>query len=110
LFSNWYNWFVPYHQDLSINVSEKVDSKIYINWTNKRNQIGVQPPIEVLENIFTVIIHLDDTDRNNGALKIIPISHLKGIIRTASGNTNSTSKYAINYLSFPVLLHLKFKS
>jgi len=25
-------------------------------------------------------------------------------------NTNSTSKYAINYLSFPVLLHLKFKS
>lgn len=79
------NWFVPYHQDLSINVSERVDSKKYINWTNKRSQIGVQPPIEILENIFTVRIHLDDTDRNNGALKIIPKSHLKGIIRTDSG-------------------------
>jgi len=80
------NWFVSYHQDLSINVTEKSEVRGYKNWTKKRNQIGVQPPIEVLENIFTIRIHLDDTTKNNGALRVIPKSHMKGIIRTDSGN------------------------
>ena len=79
------NWFVSYHQDLSINVTEKREINEYKNWTSKRNQIGVQPPIEILENIFTIRIHLDDTTKNNGALRVIPKSHLKGIIRTDIG-------------------------
>jgi ectoine hydroxylase-related dioxygenase (phytanoyl-CoA dioxygenase family) len=29
----------------------------------------------------TVRIHLDDTDENNGALRVVPKSHLKGIYR-----------------------------
>jgi ectoine hydroxylase-related dioxygenase (phytanoyl-CoA dioxygenase family) len=41
----------------------------------------VQPPLDILENIFTIRIHLDETDENNGALKIIPKSHAKGICR-----------------------------
>lgn len=80
------NWFVSYHQDLSINVTEKSEIKGYKNWTTKRNQIGVQPPIKILENIFTIRIHLDDTTKNNGALRVIPKSHLKGIIRTDNEN------------------------
>jgi ectoine hydroxylase-related dioxygenase (phytanoyl-CoA dioxygenase family) len=83
------NWFVSYHQDLSINVTEKNEITNYVNWTNKRSQIGVQPPIEILENIFTIRIHLDDTSKDNGALRVIPKSHLKGIIRTDSGNYNT---------------------
>jgi ectoine hydroxylase-related dioxygenase (phytanoyl-CoA dioxygenase family) len=34
-----------------------------------------------LERNFTIRIHLDDTDRNNGALKVIPGSHRKGVYR-----------------------------
>jgi len=34
-----------------------------------------------LQNNFTIRIHLDDTDENNGALKVIPGSHRKGIQR-----------------------------
>ena len=42
----------------------------------------MQPPVNILENNFTIRIHLDDTDERNGALRIIPFSHLKGIHRS----------------------------
>jgi ectoine hydroxylase-related dioxygenase (phytanoyl-CoA dioxygenase family) len=75
------NWFVSYHQDLSISVSDKFEIDGYKNWTVKKNQFGVQPPIKVLEKTITVRIHLDDIDQNNGALKVILKSHKKGITR-----------------------------
>ena len=75
------NWFVSYHQDLTISVDKKVDLEGYKMWTVKQDQFAVQPPIDILENIYTVRIHLDDTDENNGALKVIEGSHLKDIYR-----------------------------
>lgn len=75
------NWFVAYHQDLTISVDQKLALENYGPWTVKQNQFAVQPPTAILENIFTVRIHLDDTDIQNGALKVIPGSHLKSIYR-----------------------------
>lgn len=75
------NWFVPYHQDLTISVDKKAELDGYSKWTLKQDQFSVQPPLDLLKQIFTVRIHLDDTDENNGALKIIPGSHLKDIYR-----------------------------
>lgn len=78
------NWFVGYHQDLSISVDEKYNLTNYTNWTFKKEQYGVQPPIKILEDTITIRIHLDNTTKNNGALKVIPKSHLNGIIRVDS--------------------------
>ncbi|WP_263601350.1 phytanoyl-CoA dioxygenase family protein [Chryseobacterium sp. PET-29] len=75
------NWYVAYHQDLTISVDKKTDLQGFGPWTTKQNQFAVQPPIDILENIFTIRIHLDDTDEYNGALKVIPKSHAKGIYR-----------------------------
>ena len=80
------NWFVAYHQDLSISVDKKADVDGYVHWTFKKGQHGVQPPIEILQDTITVRIHLDDTDKDNGALKVIPKSHLNGIVRADSKN------------------------
>ena len=74
------NWFVPYHQDLTISVKEKHAVTGFAPWTVKQNQYGVQPPVSLLQDIFTIRIHLDDTYENNGALRIIPGSHANGII------------------------------
>lgn len=76
------NWFVSYHQDLTISVDKKVEIENFGPWTVKQGQYAVQPSIDILNNIFTVRIHLDDTDENNGALKVIAQSHLKGIYRS----------------------------
>lgn len=75
------NWFVAYHQDLTISVDKKENIEDFGPWTSKHNQFAVQPPLEILENIFTIRIHLDNTDENNGALKVIDGSHLKNIYR-----------------------------
>ena len=75
------NWYVAYHQDLTISVDKKISSKDFGPWTKKQNQFAVQPPIYILKNIYTIRIHLDHTNFENGALKVIPDSHSKGIIR-----------------------------
>jgi len=75
------NWYVAYHQDLTISVDRKIPLENFGPWTTKQNQFAVQPPLDILENIFTIRIHLDDTDEQNGALKVVPKSHTKGIYR-----------------------------
>ena len=75
------NWFVGYHQDLSISVKNKIEVEGYKSWTNKKGQIGVIPPLTILENSVTFRIHLDKADTTNGALKIISNSHQNEIIR-----------------------------
>lgn len=75
------NWFVAYHQDLTISVDMKIEVENFENWTIKQNQFAVQPPKEILEDNFTVRIHIDTTTKENGALKVINNSHSKGILR-----------------------------
>lgn len=78
------NWFVSYHQDLTISVDKKHNIEGFGPWTVKQDQFAVQPPVNILQSNFTIRIHLDNTDENNGALRVIPGSHNKGVLR--SGN------------------------
>ncbi|MBO6184876.1 MAG: phytanoyl-CoA dioxygenase family protein [Chryseobacterium sp.] len=105
------NWYVAYHQDLTISVDKKVQLDNFGPWTTKQNQFAVQPPLEILENIFTIRIHLDDTDENNGALKVVPKSHAKGIYRPETIDWNvetenicSVEKGGLMIMK-PLLLH-----
>ena len=105
------NWFVAYHQDLTISVDKKIEIKNFGPWTVKQNQFAVQPPLDFLEDNFTFRIHLDDTNENNGALKVVPKSHLKGIYRADTINWDteteticSTLKGGIMIMR-PLLLH-----
>lgn len=75
------NWFVAYHQDLTISVDKKIEIENFENWTVKQNQFAVQPPSAILEDNFTIRIHIDTTTKDNGALKVIDNSHSKGILR-----------------------------
>lgn len=105
------NWYVAYHQDLTISVDKKVDLENFGPWTTKQNQFAVQPPLEILENIFTIRIHLDDTDENNGALKVVPKSHSKGIYRPETINWDVETENICNVekgglmIMKPLLLH-----
>jgi ectoine hydroxylase-related dioxygenase (phytanoyl-CoA dioxygenase family) len=86
------NWYVSYHQDLTISVDRKIELDNFGSWTTKQNQFAVQPPTDFLENITTIRIHLDDTDENNGALKVVPTSHLKNIYRPETINWGSETE------------------
>ena len=105
------NWYVSYHQDLTISVNKKLDLEGFDSWTKKQNQFAVQPPIDYLKNIFTIRIHLDDTDENNGALKVIPNSHTKEIYRpeTIDWNLETEEICSVNkggiMIMKPLILH-----
>ena len=105
------NWFVSYHQDLTISVDKKLDLDGFGPWTTKQNQFAVQPPLDILCDNFTIRIHLDNTNEENGALKVIPTSHLKGIYRPETIDwdveteiTCSVEKGGIMFMK-PLLLH-----
>lgn len=72
------NWFVAWHQDLTISVDKRVGIAGFGPWTIKKNQFAVQPPIGLLKDNFTIRIHLDNTTSQNGALRVIPESQKKG--------------------------------
>ena len=105
------NWFVAYHQDLTISVDKKIELKDFGSWTTKQNQFSVQPPIEFLESNFTIRVHLDNTNENNGALKVISNSHTKGIYRADSINWETEKESICTTLKGgimimrPLLLH-----
>jgi hypothetical protein len=112
------NWFVGYHQDLSISVKNKLEVESYNSWTNKKGQLGVIPPLSILENSVTFRIHLDDADETNGCLKVISKSHKKGIIRIDNNFEikNQGKEVTCNIkkggimLMKPLLLHASQKS
>jgi hypothetical protein len=72
------NWLVSPHQDLSIPVAERVNSSEFTGWSEKEGEVFVQPPITVLQQILAVRLHLDDCDKRNGALRVVPGSHRLG--------------------------------
>jgi ectoine hydroxylase-related dioxygenase (phytanoyl-CoA dioxygenase family) len=86
------NWFVAYHQDLTISVDRKLEIVNFENWTTKQNQFAVQPPKEILEQNFTIRIHIDKTTKENGALKVLNKSHKKGIVRTENIKTENETE------------------
>lgn len=77
------NWLVPWHQDLTICVEEKREVSGFGPWTEKAGLHHVQPPAEVLGQMITLRIHLDDTGPENGALRVLPGSHRHGKLSAA---------------------------
>jgi ectoine hydroxylase-related dioxygenase (phytanoyl-CoA dioxygenase family) len=76
--NEYVNWQVAWHQDLAIAVSCKVEIEGYGGWSKKEEVWHVQPPIEVLENMLTIRLHLDPANESNGALWLSPGSHRLG--------------------------------
>jgi ectoine hydroxylase-related dioxygenase (phytanoyl-CoA dioxygenase family) len=72
------NWKVPWHQDLSIAVEQKMHLEGYGPWSVKAGVVHVQPPADILEKMLAVRIHLDDCLEENGPVRVIPGSHRLG--------------------------------
>lgn len=75
------NWLVSWHQDKTVAVSNNVAIDGWGPWTIKDQVHHVQPELTVLKNMVTFRLHLDDSDQQNGCLKVIPGSHNLGIIK-----------------------------
>ena len=75
-----HNWLVTWHQDKTICVNRKADIENWKAWSIKDGKHHVQPPIDVLNKMVALRVHLDDCDEDNGCLKVIPSSHQLGVL------------------------------
>jgi Phytanoyl-CoA dioxygenase (PhyH) len=76
------NWYVTWHQDLTIAVKQRIDVEGFGPWSEKEGLPHVQPPATVLEKMVSLRIHLDACSEQNGAIKFIPGSHCVGIMNS----------------------------
>jgi hypothetical protein len=111
------NWSAPWHQDLTIPVREQKFISRFQNWRQKNETWFVQPPSEILEQMLIVRLHLDDTNKENGALKVIRGSHKMGKVsgrplkQVQEGEEVVCQISAGGILLFrPLLLHASLKS
>ena len=74
------NWLVPWHQDRTIALNKKIEVEGWGRWSLKDGVHHVQPSIDVLDKMVTFRVHLDDSDRENGCLKVIPNTHIRGLL------------------------------
>ena len=72
------NWKVGWHQDVTLACAERFARPGWHNWTLKDGLPHVQPPVEVLEGMITLRLHLDACRSDNGPLRVLPGSHLSG--------------------------------
>lgn len=78
------NWAVPWHQDRVIAVENRFEVDGFVNWSIKDGTPHVEPPIEILSNMLTLRLHLDDCGTENGPMEILVGFHNHG--RNESGN------------------------
>lgn len=73
------SWWLPWHKDLTIAVqNNQLPSQRFTRPTLKADVPHVIAPVEVLQRMLTVRLHLDDVTDENGPLRVIPGSHLTG--------------------------------
>lgn len=69
------NWGVPWHRDLTIAVRQKLNVPEFSNWQEKEECWHVEPPYELLKEMVTIRVHLDDCLAPDGPLSVVPGSH-----------------------------------
>lgn len=74
------NWLVPWHQDRSIPVERRIESEELTGWSEKEGATFVHAPDAVLAETVAVRLHLDDSTRKNGPLRVIAGSHHDGTL------------------------------
>lgn len=112
------NWFVAYHQDRSIPVASSVSAKDWPGWSRKEGMTFVHGADELLADMVAVRLHLDDSNPDNGPLRVIPNSHRNGtlsphdikLLQESSGDTQLTVKKGGIVAMRPLLLHGSSKS
>ena len=107
------NWFVAFHQDISIHVEGRMEASGFSRWTRKHGLLGVVPPVHVVERTLTFRIHLDDATAENGALRVLPATHRCGILREAPGGAAEVDcpmRAGDVMLMRPLLFHSSMRS
>ena len=74
------NWLVIWHQDTALPLVSRCDSNEWGPWSKKFGVLYAHAPAWALERVVALRIHLDDSTREKGPLRVIPGSHSRGVL------------------------------
>ena len=61
-------------------MSERYDVADWGPWSKKSGVTYAQAPARVLERVIALRVHLDDSTADNGPLRVLPGSHVLGVL------------------------------
>ena len=69
-----------WHQDTALPLLEKKELDGWGPWSLKDGVTYVHAPASALEQILAVRLHLDDSNLNDGPLRVLPGTHRSGVL------------------------------
>jgi hypothetical protein len=69
------NWVVPWHQDRTIAVQQRIEQAGFGPWSVKDGVAHVEPPFALLARMVTLRLHLDDCPADNAPLCVALGTH-----------------------------------
>ncbi len=74
------NWLVAWHQDRALPLREKRDTPGWGPWSLKQGVIHCLAPTPALCKVLALRVHLDDSTKQNGPLRVLPGTHRRGVL------------------------------
>lgn len=78
--SNTANWSVAWHQDTALPLRTRFEAPGWGPWSVKAGVLYAHAPTGALERVIALRVHLDDSVHTNGPLRVLPGTHLLGVL------------------------------
>jgi len=112
------NWLVVWHQDTALPLRRRLEAPGWGPWSTKEGIPYAHAPAEVLSHVLALRIHLDDSNADNGPLRVLPRTHSLGVLSDDRIHQLSEQVAAVECIvprggvmaMRPLLLHASSKS
>jgi len=74
------NWLVVWHQDTALPLQERTEKPGWGPWSVKQGVLYAHAPAPALETVLALRVHLDDSTRENGPLRVLSGTHNRGVL------------------------------
>jgi Phytanoyl-CoA dioxygenase (PhyH) len=74
------NWLVVWHQDTALPLCARVQDPSWGPWSDKSGILYAHAPAWALGTIVALRVHLDDSTAENGPLRVLPGTHMEGVL------------------------------
>ena len=74
------NWLVVWHQDTALPLRERKERVGWGPWSVKEGINYAHAPATALSQVLALRLHLDDSTKDNGPLRVLPGTHNLGVL------------------------------
>jgi ectoine hydroxylase-related dioxygenase (phytanoyl-CoA dioxygenase family) len=78
------NWLIPWHQDTALPLTNRHEVTGWGPWSVKAGINYAHAPACALSRVIALRVHLDASNADNGPLRVVPGSHVKGVLTDKS--------------------------